>query len=814
MFNNFFTIAFRNLKKHRFYSFINITGLSTGLACCLLITFYVADEISYDKYHEKNERIYRIINYIKFGGSENSYTVSPAPLAPAAINEIPEIETGTRFRNWGSFLVRRQDKEDNYKEYRVTWSDPQIFEVFTIPLIQGKPESALTEPGTLVISRSLAKKYFGQEDPMDQVLILNNDMQFKITGVFQDIPDNSHFHFDILLSMESLDESRNQMWLSENFQTYLVLRPGSDPAVVEKKLNDLNIKYASPQVIQYLGLSMNEFEESGSKVELSLQPLEKIHLHSDMSGEFEPNGDIKYVFIFSAVSFFILILALVNFINLSTARSSERAREVGIRKVLGSYRIYLVRQFLSESILHSLISIMIAILLAFLALPFFNSLSGKNLSIPFGHPLFWMIIISGTFIIGILAGIYPALFLSSFKPVSIFQGKYTRGSGGNTIRNILVVFQFTTSIALIIATMAVYNQLNFIQHKKLGFNKDQVIFLNDTFVLGQQIESFKNEMLRQKSILSATISSYLPVSNSERNLTTLWKKGNKTPENSVLMQYWQVDADYIETLAMHMVQGRAFLKDSPADSDAIILNESAVRLLGFDDPIGQELETFRSTRNNSISNKPSPPYRIIGVVENFHFESLRENIGPLCMTLGNRNGKISFRYEASKTADVLEVLRKKWREMAPGQPFQYGFLDEEFGNMYHAEKRTEQIFFSFAVIAIIIACLGLFALAAFIAEQRTKEIGVRKVMGATRSNIILMLTKDFGKLILIAFILSVPLAWYGISQWLNGFAYKDVPGIMLYGAAGLTALLIAWLTVGYQSFKAASANPATSLRSE
>jgi len=814
MINNYLKIAIRNLGKQKFYSIINISGLSFGLACVLLITIFVIDELSYDKFHQKSKRIYRIGSHLKFGGNDNLYAVAPAPLAKAVMDDIPEIEVATRFRSWGDFIVKRQDAEEGIKENGVIWSDPEIFDVFTIPFISGDVNYALSEPNTLVISESLARKYFPGEDPLNQILILDDHLTCKITGVFEDIPENSHFHFKILLAMEGLEESKNQMWLSNNFQTYFVMRQGSDPEIVEEKLNNLYYKYTGPQVLQFMGMTVEELFEKGTKAELFLQPLEKIHLYSDLVVEFEPNGDIKYVYIFSAIALFILILAIVNFMNLSTARSADRAKEVGIRKVMGSYRIYLIRQFLVESILFTFISILLAIFFAQTILPYFNDLSGKNLQIPYNVPTFWLAILSGTFLIGILAGIYPALFLSSFKPIIILQGKLASGAKGSFIRSVLVVFQFTISIILIIGTIGVYNQLNYIQNKKLGFEKDQVIILRDSFVLGDQIESFKNEIVSLEHIEMGTISGFLPVSNSNRNNTSLWKKGDRSPESTVNMQKWSVDYDYIPTLNMNMVLGRAFSKEFPSDSNAIILNEQAARLFGYEDPIGQEIQTFAFSSNNSIDESKIQTFRIIGVVENFHFESLKENIGALCMVLSESNGLISFKYDASYTSNVINELQAKWKTMVPGQPFQYTFLDDEFGNMYESEQKTGKIFSTFALLAILIASLGLFALAAFMTEQRTKEIGVRKVMGATMGNIIFLLSKDFSKLVIIAFIISIPIAWYGIRIWLQGFAYKDIPGIPIYLGAGITALIIAWLTVSYQSIKAASTNPAKSLRDE
>ena len=812
MINNYLKISFRSLMKHKFYSIINVAGLSIGLACTILISFFVMDELSYDRHHLKADRIYRVANHIRFGGNDTHYAVSPAPLANALMSEIPEIEVATRFRGWGDFLVKKET--ENFNENNVIWADPQVFKVFTIPLLSGNPDQVLNEPNTMAISKSVARKYFGDSDPMNQTLILNNTMNYKITGVYQDMPANSHFHFDFMLAMEGLDESNNQVWLSNNFQTYFVMNENADPKVVEKKINDLFVKYAGPQIQQIMGKTFEELVNEGARAEMYLQPLLDIHLKSDLVVEFEPNGDIKYVYIFSAIAMFILILAIVNFMNLATARSADRAKEVGIRKVLGSLRRHLIRQFLTESIMITFLSILIALALASILLPYFNELALKSISFPWGEPLFWIPVLLLAILIGILAGIYPAFFLSAFKPTTILHGKISKGSGSSIVRSILVVFQFAVSIMLLIGTAAVYNQLNYIQHKKLGFNKDQVIIIDDAYVLDNQINSFRNELVKDPMIQSGTISGFLPVSNSSRSNNTFWTKAEMTMENSVNMQMWIVDEDYLNTMGMEIVKGRFFSQDFPSDSTGMVLNERAAKLFGFEDPIGQEIQTFSFQPDNSLNEQELETYHVIGTVRDFHFESLRENIGALCMLLGPSTSKVSFKFNAEQTTQVINTIEQKWKEMVVGQPFQYSFLDQDFGNMYAAEKKIGQIFTSFALLAVIIASLGLFALAAFMAEQRTKEIGVRKVMGASMGNIIFLLSKDFSKLVLIAFIISIPVAWYGIRIWLQGFAYKDIPGVFVYLGAGLIALVIAWLTVSYQSFRAASTNPARSLRDE
>jgi putative ABC transport system permease protein len=812
MIYNHLKISYRNLIKQRFYSLINIAGLSIGLCCTILIALFVADELNYDRHHEKADRIYRVASHIRFGGNDSHMAVSPAPLAETLMSEIPEVEVATRFRTWGSFLVKRE--AENFNQNGVVWADPQVFSVFTIPLISGDPATILTEPNTMAVSESVARKYFGEEDPLNQTLILNNDMNYKITGVYRDMPKNSHFHFEIMLAMAGNDESRDQLWLSSNFHTYFVMRPDADPEVVEGKIDRLFIEHAGPQIQNIMGKSYEQLVAEGLKAKMYLQALPDIHLKSDVNVEFEANGDIRYVYLFTAIALFILILAIVNFMNLATARSADRAREVGIRKVLGSLRSYIVRQFLTESILLTAISTLIAIALAGALLPFFNDLAQKSITMPMQDPVFWGFILVFAVLIGILAGIYPAFFLSSFKPVSILQGKLSKGARSSLLRSILVVFQFSISIILLIGTASVYNQLNFIQNKKLGFNKDQVIILEDTYVLGNQINSFRDELVRDPRISSGTVSSFLPVTNSSRSNTTFWKGAEKTMENSVNMQRWDVDHDYLKTLGLELVKGRFFSSEFLSDSNNVVLNERAARLFGFEDPIGEEIYTFRFKPDETLNENEVERFRIIGVVKDFHFESMRENIGALSMMLSRSTGKISFKFDASDISQVIGLIQAQWKKIVPDEPFNYSFLDEDFGRMYQAEKKTGQLFSIFAVLAVIIASMGLFALAAFMAEQRTKEIGVRKVMGATMGNIMFLLSKDFGKLVIIAFLISVPIAWYGIRFWLQGFAYKDIPGITLYLGAGLVALLIAWLTVSYQSYRAASANPAKSLRDE
>lgn len=816
MLKNYFTIAFRNLKKQRFYTLINILGLAIGIASCLVILLYVTHEMSYDKHHKDADRIYRINCEIKFGANHMNLAVAPGPLADAMRTDFPEVEHSARFWSDGSMLIKRTDQ--NIKETEVIYADSSVFNVFTIPFIQGNPKQALKDPYTMVISQKAAAKYFPNENPIGQTLIVENKDNYKITGVYEDMPVTSHFHFDIMLALVSTDYNKDPNWLSNNFSTYIKLRPDANYKALEAKFPKTIDTYAGPQAEQALGddFTMEKFRASGNKMEWTLMPLTDIHLHSDLTSELGINSDIAYVYLFGAIALFILAIACINFMNLSTARSSNRAKEVGVRKVMGSLRSHLVRQFLTESILLSVLSFFVALAVAWLVLPSFNLLAGKELFLPFDKGIFWGGLAAGALVVGLLAGLYPSFFLSAFRPVNVLKGNLSLGMKSGLIRSSLVVFQFSISIILIIGTISVNRQLGFIQNTKIGFNKDQVIVIKDAYGMGDQIQSFKNEILKDNRILSGTISGFLPVSGTNRNDNTHWPEGTQpTEENMVALQCWRVDYDYIKTLGMKIKTGREFSSEFPSDSGAVILNEAAQKLFGFTtDPIGKKISTFSGDRSGVIDREHPKSFPVIGVVEDFHFESLKQNITPLALFLDKSIGLVSFRFQAKDTQEVIATIEKNWKALAPGMPFSYSFLDEDFGRMYAAEQRLGKIFFIFAGLAIIIACLGLFALTAFTAEQRTKEIGIRKVLGASVSSIVVLLSKEFGKLIFISFIIAAPLAWYGVDWWLKNYTYKAEIGVMVYILAGVFAFVIAWLTMGYQSIRAASSDPVKSLRSE
>jgi putative ABC transport system permease protein len=826
MIRNYLTIAWRNLRKQGVYSFINISGLAIGVAACLVIVLFIVDELSYDAYNTKADRIYRVNEEIKFGSNHMTLCVSGAPTANAMLQDYPEIESTVRFRSYGTYLVKTIEGTQNIKEQNLIWTDSTFFKIFSVNVLEGNPETALKDPASIAISKSTAQKYFPGKSALGETLILDNKYNAKVTAVYEDIPSASHFHFDLMVAQvgdwPAAKEAQSNAFLNENFNTYLLLKPGAHAKALEKKLPGFLKKYFGPQIASALGndMTMEKFLANGNKWEITLTPLRDIHLHSDRLGELEANGSITYIYLFGIIAAFILTIACINFMNLSTARSSNRAKEVGVRKVMGSLRSHLVRQFLTESILVTLFSFAVAFWLSYMFLPMFNNLSLKHLQLPFTKVTFYLVLLVCVLVIGFMAGLYPSFFLSAFKPVNVLKGQVSLGMKSGLIRSGLVVFQFVISISLIIGAITVNKQLNFIQNKKLGFEKNQVIIVHDPYALGKysKIQTFKNEVLKISGISKGSISGFLPV-NSHRNNGTYWKEGSQpTPDNLVSLQSWSVDRDYIETMGMKINTGRDFSAEFPSDSSAVILNEAAIPMFSLgENPIGQKVTTFDwdyLRPDGSPDPEKTKSWTIVGVIENFHFSTMKEGITALGLFLNKSSGNVSFKFHSGNTEQVIQSIEKVWKQIASGQPFQYSFLDEDFGKMYASEQRLSQIFFVFAGLAIIIACLGLFALTAFTAEQRTKEIGIRKVLGASASSIVLLLSKEFGKLIVIAFVIAAPLAWFGVDWWLKNYTYKTEVGVMVYLLAGAMALAIAWLTMGYQSIRAASSDPVRSLRSE
>lgn len=808
MFKNYLKTSFRSLWKNKAFSAINSIGLATGLATCLLIILYVLDELSFDRFNDKASRIYRINNEVKFGDNHFDLAQAPAMQGPTVVRELPQVEQFTRFRWHNSLSVRKGN--ENIRETKVIYADSTLTDVFSLKLISGNPKAILNAPQTLLITESMAKKYFNRTDVAGERLLINNTTNYTITGVIEDIPRQSHFNYDFFVAMTDDEYSRDENgWISENYNTYIVLRKDADPAKLVPGLDKMMYRKVGPILKDAMNLSVDDFRKNGGYIKNSLTPLTGIHLRSNKMGELGANGSIVYVYIFSAIAVFILLIACVNFMNLSTAKSANRAREVGVRKVLGSLRKNLISQFLVESLLISFISLLLALSGAALLLPWFNGLAEKQISISLlFQPLMIGCAVLLVCIVGFLAGSYPAFFLSAFRPIDVLKGKLSSGFKSSWLRNALVVFQFAVSIILITGTLVIYNQLRFMQNKDIGFSRDKLLTIENTAALNAQVNAFKNELLQISGISQATVTAYLPV-NGNRNSNAYFLSPAMDAKTSVIMQDWQVDEKYLPTLGIQLLSGRNFSPGFPTDSSAILINETAAKALATKNLLNKRVYQFSETEANKAVEK-----HIIGVIKNFNFSSLRDMVTPMALKLGNDKGSITVRLNSDNIPNVLAQVKNRWKAMLPAEPFVYSFMDEEFNNQYLSERQTGKIFITFAVLAIFIACLGLFGLAAYAAEQRTKEIGIRKVLGATVSNIAGMLSNDFLKLVVVASVVAFPIAWWAMRKWLQDFAYRVTISWWIFFVSGMIVLLIAVFTVAFQSIRAALANPVDSLRTE
>lgn len=789
MIKNYIKIAFRNLLRNRSYTAINIFGLALGLATCLLIVGYVIDELSYDRLNKNIDRIFRIDTEVKFGGRVSTYAAVPAPVAEAVKSHFPEVEKVTRFfAQSGNFWVKKG--VENIKVTKIVYADAGLFDIFTLPMVEGIPATALSEPNTVVITENTARNLFNRTDVVGETLVFNDTTNYKITGILKNIPRQSHFDFDYFLSMSSLGESKTTSWNGGGYNTYILVKNATDIKKLEVQLNKMKEQYV-------------EAEDNYSR--FSLFPVADIHLRSNRLQELGRNSSIEYVYIFSAVALFILLIACVNFMNLSTARSAGRAREVGVRKVLGSARRQLIIQFMVESTAVTFISVIIAILLAWALLPTFNQMSDKALS--FNLDTFMWLLPSAlalTLVIGLLAGSYPAFYLSSFNPVKVLKGKFSVGFRGTHLRSFLIVVQFTISLFLAISTLVIYNQLNYIQTKNLGYERDQVVIIKNVSVLNNQAQVFKQQVKKLASVQNATLTGFLPTED-ERLITALFPSLPPDPKEVVLTEFWSVDDEYIKTLNMQVLKGRDFSKDLATDSGSIIINEAAARLFNFPDPLNQSLYRWSGKLME---------YRIVGVIRDFNFNSLRENVTPVAMILSEHRGALAVRVNSTNLPGLLSQMENLWRSFSPNQSFQYSFMDSDFDASYRAEQRIGEIFISFTMLAIAIACLGLFGLSAYAAEQRTKEIGIRKILGASVVTILNMLSKDFVKLVIISIVIASPAAWLFMQKWLQNFAYRVDIHWWIFVLAGLASLLITFITISIESIKTAMGNPVKNLNSE
>ncbi|WP_335965103.1 ABC transporter permease [Galbibacter sp. PAP.153] len=808
MIKNYFKIAWRNLKSQPFFTILNIFGLAIGLAGGLLVSLYIYDEFSYDRMFVDADRIYRINADLKFGGDIHNFATVTAPMADAIRSDIPEVEMTTRFRTVGTMLLKKTGSVINVKETHATYVDSTFFNMFGIDLLVGDPKTALKEPNTLILTKTAAKKHFDINNAVGQPLILNNGDTYTVTGIIDDFPKNSFLRdYGVFMAMTGYRDARVPNWAGNNFQTYIKLMPGTNASDIQQRLQAIVGRYVIPGIQEvFPGITEEQLLASGSYLNYSTIALKDIRLHSNRAAEISPNNSIQNIYILSFIALFLIVLASINFMNLSTAGSLKRAKEVGIRKTLGANKAKLRIQFLTESCLIALGAMVMALIMALIGMPYFKQLSGKSLAIPFVDPSFWAVALLATILLGLLSGSYPAFFMSKFVPVKVIKG--SGNVGGARLRNVLVIFQFAISVFLIISTLVVYQQMRFIQSKDLGFSKDQVLLLQDVYAAGGQVHSFKQRVKQLKGVQNASVSSFFPTP-SNRSQESFNREGALGAEHSISMQDWGVDYDYVSVMDLKIIAGRDFDRAFGADSTAIIINEAALNLFGMEpkEALGMRVTKVLEGENTSF-------YTVIGVVKNFHYESLRNDIGALSMSLGNFANGMAVKLSAGDFTNTIAQIEDIWKKVAPGQPFSYNFMDASFNTTYKSERRLGKIFITFTILSILIACLGLFGLAIFNAEKRTKEIGVRKVLGASVSQISYRLTADFLKLVGIAILVSLPIGWYVMNKWLEDFSYRTEIGWWVLVMAAAIAIIIAVLTVGYQSIKAAIQNPVQSLRME
>lgn len=810
MIKNYLKIALRQLRKQKMYAAIKIGGFAFSIAACLLIALYIRNELSFDKSYPDGNRIYRVVGAYHVDGFDGKGVDWPAVMGRTLKADFPEVEKFGRlmpnslFWGAGSNELRRAENVENTHEEGFAYADQSLLDILKLGMVYGDKAHALTEPLTMVISKSKADKYFPGQNPVGKVMYLNNDKTkpYKIGGVMQDLSKTTHLNYDFLLTLTGVKfwDDEQTTWGASNYSVYLLVKPGVNISVLQKKINDDIINNYFIPSMQKNG------DKNAAKIadalKMYLQNVKDINLHSYDIHDGMQHGDIRFIWLFGAVACFILLIACINFINLSTAKSANRAKEVGLRKVVGSQRSGLISQFLTESLIYSFFSFVLGLILAVILLPYFNALASKTLTMPWSEWWFIPAILISAVLIGVIAGIYPAFYLSGFKPAEVLKGKLSVGSKSSVLRNGLVVFQFTTSIILIISTVVIYNQMQFILNKKVGFEKDQVVMIQGTSTLDNEVKSFKDELLKLSSVQSVSISDFLPVSGTKRNGNEFHNAGKEKVEAGVGGQFWDVDADYIKTFGMKIVAGRNFDPALKTDSEAYVINQTLAKKLNLKNPIGKRITNY------------GRPMLIIGVVQDFNFESLRDGIDPLAMHLANNNSIVSVKIKTGDVKNTMAQISATWKSFAPNQPIRYTFMDERFASMYADVQRMGRIFTTFAILAIVIACLGLFALAAFMAEQRSKEIGIRKVLGATVSNITTLLSMNFLKLVFLAIIIASPIAWWAMTKWLQDFTYRTPISWWMFALAGIVAILIALVTVSYQSIKAALTNPVTSLKSE
>lgn len=805
MFTNYIRTAWRNIVREKGFTFINIAGLSIGIASCIMIMLFVKDELSYDRFHKNSENIYRVYIEGQFGNNSIRSPFTSNVMAQTMQEELADVELATRFLKVNRRFVQYEEK--SFVEQRFYYGDENFFKLFSFNLIKGNPDDVLGKPNTIVVTESTAKKYFGNEDPIGKILLIEGEKPFQVTGVCEDVPHNAHFHFDFVASISSTPTSKVTFWVQNNVYTYFKLKPNTDIDHFLSLLNEFVVKYVGPEVVQFMGVDLEEFLKSGSTYGFKIQPLEDIYLKSNLQDEIEPTGSLSTVYYFIIIALFILVIACINFMNLATAKYSNRAKEVGIRKVIGSKRIQLIQQFFIESVMLSGIALLIAIALVEIFLPFFNQITQKELSIHFFSS--WWIIpayLGFAAIVGILAGSYPSFILSAFKPIKVLKGNLNLGFNSTRLRSILVIFQFIITIVLFVSTIVIYTQINYLNEKDLGFSKEQVLVINRAYDLGTDYKAFKNELLQNPNIKNVSTSSTVP--GRPFDGSTMQLEG-APKEDLVPFSIYYVDYDFLQTLGLSIDKGRFFSSDFSSDSIAVVINQVAAKRLGAENPVGKRLLAPRMLENQIY-------LPIIGVLDDFNYESLHKEIRPVCLILNpnEANVYLLIKLQTENLNQTVKHIENTFHKFLPGNSFEYFFLDDDFEKLYQAEKRTALVFTIFSVLAIFVASLGLFGLAAFSVEKRNKEIGIRKALGAGFMNIVQIFYKEILILLIISSVIAWPLSYFLMNEWLQNFAYKiDLTLFPFLIATGL-ALIIATFTVGSQITRSANTNPAQAIRYE
>ena len=806
MFNNLLKHSIRSFKRQRAYIIINVLGLSIGITCSLLIALYVINEASYDRYNVKKDRIYRAILNGKIGGQEITYATSPAIMGPTLLKEFPEIEDYCRMTKKGPSVV--EYKNQNFTDDHIVEADSSFFNIFSIPVLKGDPKNLLNAPHRVVLSESTAKKIFGSENPIDQPVKIGSDtVRYIVTGVMGDVPGNSHFEASMLTSFMTNPRANVPIWLNNSFSTYFLLKPNANYKTIDAKFPELLIKYVGPEVQRYMGISITDFSKQGNKYRFFLQNIKDAHLDPSIQQEFKAASDPKYLKIFGAIAILIVLIAAINFMNLSTAQAAKRAKEVGIKKIGGSTRGMLMAQFLTESFILSFASLIIALIFIKITLPYFNNLLGATLVLNLLTNWYTIpVLLLFSLIVGFLSGSYPAFFLSSFNPYEVLKGSIKNSMKNGRLRRVLVVFQFAVSILLIVCTMVMYRQINYMLNKDVGFNKEQLIVIDRADAVGQKMKSFKESVKRISGVVNISSSTAVPGRINNNNGYGL---EGRNDESFLMVTNW-VDYDYLDTYGMKLTSGRTFNESFSTDKEACLINESVVKKFDIKDPL-----KARFAQPGEPGHRTLIP--VIGVVKNFNFESLRNPIGPYILCFQTENflwGYITVRLSAKNYAQTINEIEKVWKDYAANAPLQYYFMDADFEKMYVQEKQNAKMAVIFSILAIFIAALGLFGLTSFTVEQRTKEIGVRKAMGSTVTGIYVVISREIVILVSISALIACPLIYYVAEKWLQNFYYRITLGIFSFVAGLIVALGIALITISYRILKTAAVNPAQSLKYE